>query len=421
MSVLELVIWSMAMGAMGAVVLFGAVEAAVNRSRASAQALAYHLLTLLFVFFMSGLPGQIWPALDPHLLRIVQVVIGPACNAMGDFWVRGWLQARQRDGVMASGLRAGAFVTPLAGVACLALPWDHQLPASAAVCLLNGAMLLWLTVRAHLLGDRLALGMAAGGALALPAIAGLYGQASGVWELGTFSQGVVAFCAVVFTGSVGLMVWLRSRQDSAVRAGRSALAQLDPLTQLFSAFALVQKLVRAQRRRRSTGRDGAVVAIIVFDTENLAAQVGASGLNELFVAMGHRIQSEVGVVNPVGRYWERCFIVLVETIPTPAHLRTLGLRIASALRRPLDVSGANRTRIRLQPDVGVGIVHLTPGSTAVEDILHDAQRLAEFARGIRSRAAVLDPHTETPVPVEDADFGGRTPPRPAAPLVPTRA
>ena len=53
------------------------------------------------------------------------------------------------------------------------------------------------------------------------------------------------------------------------------------------------------------------------------------------------------------------------------------------------------------------MVHLTRDHADVEDILHDAQRMAEAARGMRSRAAILDPATGDVVPVEQAKLGGR--------------
>jgi len=47
------------------------------------------------------------------------------------------------------------------------------------------------------------------------------------------------------------------------------------------------------------------------------------------------------------------------------------------------------------------------GPADVEDILHDAQRMAEAARGMRSRAAILDSATGEVVPVEEANLGPR--------------
>lgn len=408
MSPVEVVIWSMATGAIGTVVLFGLAELAVSpRKAAGLQGTLYHALALLFVFFLSGLPHEVWPGIDERVVRVGQVMIGPLCNTLGNYWVRGWLGAHQRDGLMEAGLRWAGWVSPVAGLLCLLLPWQQQLPAVAAICLLNATLLFWLTTRGFLLGDRLAAGMAVGSGFALPAIFGLYAVAMQVWELPMAAQALFALCAVVASCCVSVMVWLRSHPHVLARTEPESHLLHDPVTKLHSGIALVHRMIKAQRRRRRTRRDGAVIAIIVFDVDRIASQVGPGGVNEMFIAIGSRIQRQVGVVNPVGRYWDRCFVSLVETIPSPAWLRTLGLRVASSLRRPLEVGGPNGARVELRLDIGVGVVHLTPGSTAVEDVLHDAQRMAEAARAMRSRAATLDVGTGEVVPVEEANLGPR--------------
>ncbi|MDB5882952.1 MAG: hypothetical protein JWP43_2830, partial [Ramlibacter sp.] len=170
---------------------------------------------------------------------------------------------------------------------------------------------------------------------------------------------------------------------------------------------LVQKLIKAQRRRERTGRDGAVLAVLVFDLDRIAAQVGTAGVNEMFICIASRIQRQVGVVNPVCRYYERCFVSLVESIQSPSWLRTLGLKVGTAVRRPMHVMAATGERVEICADVGVGVVHLSRGAAAVEDILHEAERMALAARGMRSRAAILDPVTGRIMPVEQADLGRR--------------
>lgn len=407
MSPAEVVIWSMAAGAIGTVVLFGLAELAVSRSAAGVQGTLYHLFALAFVFLLSGLPRHLAPGIDEHLLRVAVVMIGPLCNTLGNHWVRGWLGSGQRDGLMETGLRMAGWISPVAGILCLALPWNLQLAAAAALSVLNSAVLFWVTTRGHLLGDRLAAGMALGSGLALAPIMGLYGMAMGLWDLPALLQAALALCAVASTCCVSLMIWLRSHPHVLMRPEGASGYLLDPVTRLYGGIALVQKLVKAQRRRRRTRRDGALIAVIVYDIDRLTAQLGTAGTHELFIAIAQRIQRQVGVVNPVGRYWDRCFISLVETIPSPAWLRTLGLRVASSLRRPIEVAARGGERVQVQADIGVGVVHMAPGRTAIEDVLHDAQRMAEAARGMRSRAAMLDPATGEVVPVEDANLGPR--------------
>jgi GGDEF domain-containing protein len=263
-----------------------------------------------------------------------------------------------------------------------------------------------LTVRAWLLGDRLAPLMALGCLLTLPAIAGLYAAALNL-PLRFGLEAVFALCAALSNGFTGFSLWRRDRHAWKNDRGDGQASQFDPVTKLYSGIVLVQKLIKAQRRRRRTRRDGAVLAIMVFDTERVVSQAGHAGLNELFITLASRIQRQVGVVNPVGRYWDRCFVSMVETIHSPAWLRTLGLRVSTSMRRPIQVTNANGERIELQADIGVGVVHISSASDAVEDILHDAQRMAEAARTMRSRAAIMDPATSEVVPVEDANLGPR--------------
>lgn len=407
MSALELMIWSMAVGAMGAVVAVGLTDLALVRSTGAAQGLAYHLCALAFVLLLSGVLEEVAPALDPRALHLAQVLVGPLCSALGNFWIRGWLSAHQRDRFMSVSLQVSALLTPLLAIACLALPLDQQLPAAAALCLTNSVLVFWLGLRGWLLGDRLALGIAMGCLLMLPALAGLYALAMGVPGIGPGLQALFALCAALCTAIIGMMLWQRNRHERRVRPGEATPSQLDPVTKLYSGISLVKKLIKAQRRRRRTRRDGAVLAIMVFDTDRVLAQAGAGGLNQLFIHVATRIQRQVGVVNPVGHYYDRCFITLVETIHSPAWLRTLGLRVASSLRRPFEIQGQDGQCIELRADIGVGVVHLTSDPADVEDILHDAQRMAEAARTTRSRTAMLDPQSGQVVPVEQANLGPR--------------
>lgn len=407
MSALELMIWSMAVGTMVAVVLAGLIDFAIVRSPGAAQGVVYHAAAMLFVVLLSGIPRAIFPDLSQQRLQVAQVLIGPFCSALGNYWIRGWLAAHQRDRFMEVSLRLSALATPPLGLACLTLPAGQQLPAAAFICLANSVLVLWLGVRGFLLGDRLALGIALGCLLMLPAVAGLYAMAMGLPGIGVGLQALFALSAALCVAVIGLMLWQRNRHERRARPDDAGPSQFDPVTKLYSGISLVRKLIKAQRRRRRTRREGALLAVMVFDTDRVLAQASTSGLNEMFIHLATRIQRQVGVVNPVGRYYDHCFITLVETIHSPAWLRTLGLRVASSLRRPMEITALDGQRVEIRADVGVGVVHLSREHADVEDILHDAQRMAEAARGMRSRAAMLDPHTGEVVPVEHANLGPR--------------
>lgn len=406
MSRLELIIWSMALGAIAAVALARAADLLVRPSRSQLRAVAYHGTVFLLVLILSGVLQQAGvPAGRP--LHVAQVLAGPVCGGLANFWVRGWLNAHQRDRIMFQVLQASAWAVPLAGAACLALPLEQQLLAAAGVSLLGSTTTLWLTVRAWVMGDRLAAAMAAANLLLLLALAGLYALSLSPGAVGIGWQTVAAACVAIGNGIAGYVLWRRERHEWKTRQADGRLAQFDPVTRLHSGVALVRKLIHAQRRRRRTRRDGAVLAIMVFDLDKVAAQAGSAAVNEMLIAIASRIQRQVGVVNPVGRYWERCFVSLVETIHSPAWMRTLGLRVSTSLRRPIEVTGLDGRRIQVRADVGVGVVHLSARQAPVEDILHDAQRMAEAAREMPSRAATMDLFTGEVVPVEEANLGPR--------------
>jgi GGDEF domain-containing protein len=404
MDALELVIWGMALGAVAAVGAARLADALVRPSPAQLLGVAYHASVFVFVLVLSGVLATLW-TVPARSLQLAQVLIGPVCVGLACYWIRGWLGADRRDRFMAASLQAAALLGPLAGVACLALPAGQRLPAAAAVSLLGGVLTLWVTVRAWLLGDRLAPVMAAGCLLTLPAIAGLYAAAMGLPGLDSMAHALTAACVALANGVVGFVIWRRDRHGWRARQGDGAPSRFDPVTKLYSGAGLVRKLITAQRRRRRSRRDGAVVAVMVFDVDRLTAQVGTAGVNDMFIAVAGRIQRQVGVVNTVGRYYDCCFVCLVEAIPSPAWLRTLGLRVASSARRPVEVSTPGGGRVQVRPDIGVGVVHLEPGSAPVEDILHDAQRMAQAARAMRSRAAIFDAASGQVVPVEQAQLG----------------
>ncbi|HWI78522.1 MAG TPA: diguanylate cyclase [Ramlibacter sp.] len=403
----ELAIWSMALGAIGAVALARVADLIARPTLSQLQGVAYHATVFVLVLILSGVASHLWPAIDPKLMQAAQVLAGPVCVGLSNFWIRGWLGAAQRDGLMSWVLRAGAILSPMAGLACLALPTASQLPGAAAASLLGGVLTAWLTVRAGLMGDRLAPVMAAGCLLTVPAIAGMYAMAMGLPGPKVALHAALALCAAGSNALTGFALWRRDRHHWRTRPEPGRSSRFDPVTRLDGGVGLVQKLIKAQRRRERTGRDGAVLAVLLFDVERIAAQVGTAGLNEMFICIASRIQRQVGVVNPVCRYYERCFVSLVESIQSPSWLRTLGLKVGTSLRRPMHVRAATGERVEISADIGVGVVHLSRGRAAVEDVLHEAQRMAQAARGMRSRAAILDPATGRIVPVEQAELGRR--------------
>jgi len=422
MSLVEVAVWSATVGAIGLVALGCLADWATLRTWGAVQGVIYNLVVLAFVLVQSGLAEALLPVLDASALHLTKILLGPLCVSFGNYSVRAWLSARHRDRLMDVCLLGAAALAPtMALLAVLFLPEEQQLPASAVLVLLNTGIVLWISVRAWLLGDALALGIALGCLVMLPAVGGLYAMALSWPGLGVAGEAGIALASVLCTAVIGSMLWQRNQQQRRARGRVRPAAPIDPLTRLPGGLALVRQLLSALRRRRLTGRDGAVIAVILFSPERVVSVAGTSGLQEVYLHMAQRLQRQVGVVNPVGRYWDRCFVALVETIPGPSALRTLGLRVATSLRRPMEVSSENGGNVEIRLDIGVGVVHLGRQSIAAEDLLHEAQLLAEAARLTASRAVMRDPDTGEVVPVELARLAGRAGPPSTPPLSGRRA
>lgn len=84
MSPLELITWSMALGAIAAVALARAADLLVRPSRSQMPAVAYHGTVFLLVLLLSGVLQQAGvPAGKP--LHVAQVLAGPVCGGLANY------------------------------------------------------------------------------------------------------------------------------------------------------------------------------------------------------------------------------------------------------------------------------------------------------------------------------------------------
>lgn len=409
----ELALWSAASGAIALVVLLGLFDYLRVRHAAALHGTIYNAAALAFVVFLSGVAGALLPASWGPEVRLAKVLVGPMCVLLGDLFVRAWFGARHRDRLMDVALLASGTLVPLLAVAGLfLLRREQQLPAAAALVIFNTVLVTWMGVRAWMLGDSLALGIAVGSAFMIGSVTGLYAVALGL-PVPIGWQAVVAAGSAVCVAVTGYALWQRNQHARRVRNAQEVHSQYDAVTKLPAGMPLVRRLLRAQERRRRTRREGAVLAVLVFEPERIRTMAGAQGLDEAYVHLAQRMQHQVGLVNPVGRYWDRCFVAVVESIRSPAALRTMGLRVASNLRKPMQVTGHDGTPVEVRFDIGVGVLLLKREHEHVEDLLHEAQQLAEAARSLTSRAATVDPVSGEVVAVEHAQLGRRAPRRSA--------
>jgi GGDEF domain-containing protein len=405
MDIWELVVWSAAAGAISLVVLLSAGDFLIRHHVAALHGALYNISCLVFVVTLSGLAQSLLPRPYVQEVKLAQVLVGPLSVCLGDLWLRAWLGARYRDRLMNLCLLVGGTAVPLLVIASVwLLKPSSQLPFAAGLVMLNMVIVVWMCIRAWLLGDGLASGMTFGTVLMFTSTGGLYAIALGA-PVPLFMQALIATASALTVTVVALMLW--QRQQRRMRVEQEVHSQYDHVTKLPSGVPLVRHLIRAQKRRKLTRREGAVIAVMVFEPDRIRSQSGTAGLNEAYLHIAQRLQHQVGVVNTVGRYWDRCFIALMESIHSPDALRTVGLRVATSLRRPMNVTAADGSQVQVRLDIGVGVLRLSREAEDVEDLLADAQHLAEAARAMASRAATRDPATGDAVAVEDAQLGRR--------------
>ena len=405
MSAAEMMLWSSAAGAVGMMTLVSFVDAALARRAAEWRALGYVAACSAAVILLGGLADALWPhaALPLH---VTKVLIGPVCAAVGCYGVSRWLHADQRDRMMRIALVAMMISAIVGGPLCLLLEPQQRLMASGALAITSMAIALWLAVRAAQRGDAMAWMLATGCLLTLPAQFGLYQTALSVNARPSLALQALTIAASLLSMVItGLVVWRRNRQLRHLHQDKTS--QRDPASGLFNSLTMLQKIIASQRNRHNTRGDGALMAVMLFEPDALLPQIGHSGLNELYSELALRMRRHTGIINPAGRYYDSCFLVLFESMHSPRLLRTLSLRVAASLRFPVELTSLSGERLLVSADVGVGIIHISNASRNVDDLVHDAQELAKAARYMPSRAALFDPVSRLPVPVESAELGLR--------------
>ena len=391
------------MGVISVIVLMAIADAFYSRNRSSVNALIYFAGNWLFVILLSGLPGAVLPQMPAEVLHVLRVLVGPLTASMGCYGASLWLSAHKRDRTVEIGLRFVVAACLAGGPLSLLSSPDTQLLVSAYLTVTCQCVLILLCVRGAWLGDQMAWGLAGGIFLTLPLQIDMYWLALGDKHPSIAAQAATGMIGGVGLTLIALMVWIRSRQEQQFRNADHSLR--DSITQLYGSVVIIQKIILAQRRLMRTRRDGALMAVMLFEPENLAAQVGQAGLNDVYVQLARRMQRHTGMLNPAGRYYDRCFLVLMETMHSPSLIRTVGLRVASSLRRPLAVMSLAGERIMVTADIAVGIVHLSGVNKDVDQLLHEVQSVAEAARTMRSRAALLDPQSRRAISLEKAELG----------------
>ena len=218
-----------------------------------------------------------------------------------------------------------------------------------------------------------------------------------------------------------LTVRQRNMQYLRMRRALEHDPNKDLLTQLITGHALVAQVSASIQRAKRSRKEVAVVCIEIFNTKVLQKEYGAHALEEVIYTLAARLNKAAGAVVPVGRFTDTSFVVILDSLKQTSQLRTIGLRLASSARRPYVLHPFSADTRDFRADIGVGIARVAPASartrheqtsfgnsqsaSSTDEALHDAAELAQWARTVASRCAIVDGITRRQMAVEDADLG----------------
>jgi GGDEF domain-containing protein len=425
MSSIELALWSACLGIFLSYFTLSLFYAAYNRFLQGLETVVYVSVCGVFVALASGWVANFFP----HLLGVSSqkwlVLSSSSAAAIASFGLRGFLRAQLRDALIDRGMIVVVVVTA-SQLLWLALPPAQiRLDIVALVLIIGAVAGFWLCLRAWLLGDQFAFPMTIACAAMVFAVTGLFATALNVFSNELHTQLGTALCAAVFI--VITCHTLKRRHAEFMRMQRvvSMSRDRDLLTQLWTGAALIRKIDESVSRARRNRKDMAVICVELTNTAMLRQEFGNNGAEQVIYGMAARIRQASGSsAAAVGRYSDNSFVVVLDSVQRASVLRTLGLRLAVAVRRPFMLNPYSSDPREFRADVGVGVARISPGRQATgnarrqdstqmgafdsfslaQDVLHEAAELALSARAFNSRAAIIDAYSRKTVALESADL-----------------
>jgi diguanylate cyclase (GGDEF)-like protein len=426
MTAAEIAIWSGCMGVYVACFVVAVTNSVLTRSVAGAQAAAFILAAGTFVWIGSGLVQVFMPGLSAHTLRILTLLAGPVAGAVACAGLIAFLRAHQRDVVVQYGLKLACGVSAGCLLSFLWPNYDQALEIVAWVITGCAVTVFWLTLRAALLGDRFAWPMAVACVAMLVMVMALYAMILGVLANNLILQAIGSVASVSYLLGVAIAVWRRNTEYLRMRRALSMHREKDLLTQLWTGVALVKRVDQTIARARRNRKETAIFCVEVFNIAQLRQELGNNATEQVIYSIAARVRQSVGSSTEVGRYDDNSFVVILESVKQPSVLRTMGLRLATAVCRPYVLNPHTTSPRDFRADIGVGIARL-PASRdtkagrqslrqqldtnysydsmgVAQEAMHEASDLAKVARKYASRAAIVDAYSRKMVALEAADL-----------------
>jgi len=178
------------------------------------------------------------------------------------------------------------------------------------------------------------------------------------------------------------------------RAVESALAHQalhDSLTGLPNRAWFLGRLAQAMTHRQVRPSGLAVLFLDIDRFKWLNDSRGHAAGDELLVKVGRRLRATMRPGDTVARFGGDEFVVLCEDVPTEEDARLVAERLASVLRRPVDVAGQDTA---ITVSIGVAFLAADDHSVTSEALVRDADAaMYEAKEAGRDRHEIFDATT----------------------------
>ncbi len=432
MTIAEIALWSASLGVFTVCLVAGLLNALATRTVTGLHLAVFTLAAGLFVATCSGLLAVFISALPQKAVQLLTLATGPVAGCVGTLGLMQFLRAHQHDQFVQRGLMAIVIVSALALSGVLWPTYTEALEWTALVVSLCALATFWLVLRSALLGDRFAWPMAGATAALVFGVVGLYAVALHAIANNVALQAMAAISITAYLVGCLVAVWRRNTEFLRMRRAMSMHREKDLLTQLWTGAALIKRVEQTIARARRNRQETAIFCVEIFNAPQLRQELGNNALEQVIYSIAARMRQSVGASTEVGRYDDTSFVVIIESVKRPSVLRTIGLRLAVAVRKPYMLNPYSTSPREFKADIGVGIARLpatrdprggwanrssrasktssadtsfvSDSAGLSQESMHDASKLAKKSRAFNSRVAITDAYSRKAIAVEDAEL-----------------
>jgi GGDEF domain-containing protein len=383
MATSELVVWCAMLGGLFTLAAMAISDVFVSRSVGSWRGLIFIVLTGTSCALMTGLPEFLLPELPAIPVLVFKVSLGPLCGALALTYLGLWLGVAAEDPVVHYTIVWGSTLLVVAALFLAGLSLGYSANDAADLMVLTAtiscvAVLLatLASVRAALLGDRLARWMVLACLFLALMIAGLYSHALQPDGLGLGLQILTAFSTVSYFLIVTSLSIRRGRMNRRLERLAGLAQGVDPATGLPKGSILLSKVDDAFWRSARMNTQCAVICLHLRNLYELGEVAGHHVDQQILAALTARVRRAVGFRSVVGLYHPRCFVVVVSSIKHPKLVLRTVSRLRYLMAKPLGVVGMDEGHHTFSPRFSIGIVMVTASIADPAAVIDEAERMA---------------------------------------------